>query len=81
MSKKIIFLILIVIALLVIFLMYRGSMFSKEILRLEILGPDIVKVGDEIQYTVQYKNNGNFVLEKAKLVFVLPVSTYRKSGS
>ena len=80
MSKKIIFLILIVIALLVIFLIYRGSMFSKEILRLEILGPDIVKVGDEIQYTVQYKNNGNFVLEKAKLVFVLPDNSLTEDG-
>jgi uncharacterized repeat protein (TIGR01451 family) len=47
-------------------------MFSKEILRLEIFGPDIAKIGEEIEYTVQYKNNGNFVLEQPKLTFILP---------
>lgn len=47
---------------------YREGMFSKEILKLEILGPDKAKTGDEIEYTVKYKNNGNFVLEQAKLV-------------
>lgn len=47
-------------------------MFSKEILRLEILGPDKAKVGEEIEYTIKYKNNGNFVLENPKLIFVMP---------
>lgn len=47
-------------------------MFSKEILRLEIMGPDKAKVGDEIEYTVKYKNNGNFVLEQPLLIFDMP---------
>lgn len=47
-------------------------MFSKEILRLEILGSEKAKTGDEIEYTVKYKNNGNFVLEQVKLVFEMP---------
>lgn len=47
-------------------------MFSKEILRLEILGPENAKAGEEIEYTIKYKNNGNFVLENPKLVFQLP---------
>jgi len=55
-------------------------MFSKEILKLEILGPDTAKVGDEIQYTVQYKNNGNFVLEQAKLTFELPDNSLTEDG-
>lgn len=73
MSKKLFLIIFIVIiAGFVAFLFYREGSFSKEILKLEILGPDTAKVGDEIEYTVQYKNNGNFVLEQPKLVFTLP---------
>ena len=55
-------------------------MFSKEILKLEILGPDTAKIGDEIEYTVQYKNNGNFVLQKAKLTFELPDNSLTEDG-
>jgi uncharacterized repeat protein (TIGR01451 family) len=73
MSKKLFLIIFIVIiAGFVAFLFYREGSFSKEILKVEILGPDTAKVGDEIEYTVQYKNNGNFVLEHPKLVFTLP---------
>lgn len=54
------------------FLMYRSAIFSKEVLRLEILGPATASVGEEIEYTVTYKNNGNFALESPKLVFELP---------
>ncbi|MCX6723866.1 MAG: hypothetical protein NT155_01670 [Candidatus Staskawiczbacteria bacterium] len=73
MAKKILLILfIIIIVVLAVFLYYKSSMFSKEILRLEIFGPSTAKIGDEIEYTVQYKNNGNFVLEKAKLVFILP---------
>lgn len=74
MSKKLLFLILFVIvaAGFAVFWFYRESMFSKEILRLEIFGPDVANVGDEIEYTVKYKNNGNFVLENPKLIFDMP---------
>lgn len=51
---------------------WRDTLFSKQILKLEILGPDTATVGDEITYTVTYKNNGNFVLEQPKLIFDLP---------
>jgi len=72
-SKKVFFISALIIVLgFVAFLYYREGMFSKEFLRLEILGPGTAKIGEEIEYTVQYKNNGNFVLEKAKLVFILP---------
>jgi len=73
MNKKIFFIIFaIIVIIFVAFLYYREGMFSKQILRIEILGPDTAKIGEEIEYTVQYKNNGNFVLEKAKLVLKLP---------
>lgn len=64
----------------VIFFFYRENLFSKGILRLEILGPDTVKVGEEIEYTVKYKNNGNFVLENPKLVFYLPDNSLTEDG-
>jgi len=74
MKKLTIFLALVVVVILgfVAFLDYRDTIFSKEILKMEILGPDTTKVGDEIEYTVKYKNNGNFVLENSKLIFELP---------
>ena len=81
MSKKIILILLgVVVLLFAAFLFYRGGMFSKEILKFEILGPSTAKIGDEIEYAVQYKNNGNFVLEKAKLVFELPDNSLTEDG-
>jgi len=73
MNKKL-FLILLVIVIIgiIAFVFYQNGMFSKEILKIEILGPNTAKIGDEIEYTVQYKNNGNFVLQSPKLTFVLP---------
>jgi len=81
MNKKII-LILSTIAILVIvgFVVYRGSLFSKEILKLEILGKDSAKIGEEIEYTVVYKNNGNFVLQNPKLTFLLPDNSLTEDG-
>jgi hypothetical protein len=82
MSKKNIFIILIIVAIIVciIFLIYKGTMFSKEILRLEILGQDSAKVGDEIEYTIKYKNNGNFSLESPKLTFYMPDNSLTEDG-
>ncbi len=81
MSKKILWISLIaVIVIFIAFLFYREGMFSKEILKLEILGPDTAKVGGEIQYTVQYKNNGNFVLGQPKLTFELPDNSLTEDG-
>ena len=51
MNKKntFIFWAILVIVGFLIFLYYRDTIFSKEILKLEILGPDTAKVGDEIE--------------------------------
>ena len=82
MSKKLTFLVLLIIiaAGVFAFWFYRAGVFSKEILKLEILGPDIAKVGDEIEYTVKYKNNGNFALEQPKLIFELPENSLTEDG-
>lgn len=75
MKKNTIFIILLAVLLvigIIGFFYYRNTVFSKQILKLEILGPDSAKAGDEVAYTVKYKNNGNFVLENPKLIFELP---------
>ncbi len=74
----IVFLILIVGFL--AYFIYRESMFSKEILRLEILGPEKADTGQEIEYTIKYKNNGNFALENPKLIFSLPDYSITEDG-
>ena len=74
MSKKTIIILIIVALVLIIigYWYYRNQIFSKGILKLEILGPDSAQVGEEITYTVRYKNNSNFTLEKPKLIFEYP---------
>src|SRR5262245_60734503 len=71
-NKKVFFIGLAVVALAVVAFILKENIFSKEILRLEILAPQEARAGDEITYTVTYKNNGNFALENPKLVFILP---------
>lgn len=81
MNKKILIILsIIVVAILTGFMVYRAGMFSKEILKLDILGPDTAKIGDEVQYAVVYKNNGNFVLQSPKLIFQLPEDSLTEDG-
>ncbi|MBU0476610.1 DUF11 domain-containing protein [Patescibacteria group bacterium] len=51
---------------------YQSNIYSKEILKLEILGPDKANLLEEIEYIVKYKNNGNTRLEEPKLIFEYP---------
>ncbi len=65
---------LLIMALLsaIAFWYWRGNIYSKEALKLEILGKEQVQTGDEIEYTVKFKNNGKARLEAAELVFEYP---------
>ena len=38
---------------------YQKGSFSKEILKLEILGPENAELAEEVEYLVKYKNNGD----------------------
>ncbi|MFH0792130.1 MAG: hypothetical protein V1905_02885 [bacterium] len=51
---------------------YQKNSFSKESLKLELLGPEQVNLTDEVDYVVKYKNNGNILLENVRLVFEYP---------
>ena len=82
MNKKTIFVIslFIIVAAFIVYWVFRESMFSKEILRLEILGPDKATAGAEIEYNIKYKNNGNFVLQNPKLIFDTPNNSLTEDG-
>ena len=51
---------------------WQNNIYSKEILKLEILGPTKANLSQEIEYIVKYKNNGDFRLENPELVFEAP---------
>lgn len=70
MRRITIFLIILAVILGIVgFWYYQRNFFSKEVLKLEILGPEEVTMGDEIEYLVKYKNTGQITLEEAKLTF------------
>lgn len=79
--KKIISFILISGALVGIFgyYYYQKNIYSKEILKLEILGQEETQDFEEIEYLVKYKNNGNTVLEEAELIFQYPENSLLSS--
>lgn len=81
MSKKIIIaLVLIILLGALVFWLWRGNIFSREVLKLEILGRETAKMGEEIEYTVKYKNNGNSVLQEPRLIFELPEHSVTEDG-
>lgn len=59
---------------------YQRNIYSKEILKLEILGPAEAELAQEIEYTIKYKNNGNIRLEEPRLVFEYPENSLIKEG-
>ncbi len=73
MSKFLIFILLFfVIAGGLGFWYWQTNIYSKEVLKIEILGPEAIQVGDEVEYIVKYKNNGKVRLESAELTFEYP---------
>lgn len=72
--RKFIFLIIILAILVGItgLYYYQKNIYSKEILKLEIFGPEKATIYQEIEYLVKYKNNGNTRLEEPELIFEYP---------
>ncbi len=81
--KKVIIIVLILAGILAIagYWFWQGNPFSKEILKLEILGPSEVSASEEVTYTVEYKNNGDLRLENARLIFEFPENTLLADGT
>lgn len=70
----------IVIFGLIAFWLYRDMVFSKEVVRLELLGPQLAAMGQEVEYKVTYKNNGNIALESPRLTILLPGNSLTEDG-
>ncbi len=51
---------------------WQENSYSKENLKLEILGPSEVTLGQETEYIVKYKNTGNFQLNNPEFIFEPP---------
>jgi len=54
MSKKFIFFFIIIILLAIGFWYWHSQSYSKEILKLEILGPEKAALGENIEYIVKF---------------------------
>jgi len=59
---------------------WQRNPYSKEILKLEILGSGEAAIFQEVEYTVKYKNNGNVRLEEPRLIFEFPEYTLLEEG-
>jgi hypothetical protein len=80
-KKLILFLALSTIILgLVGFWYYQKNIYSKEVLKLEILGPRETSLGEEVEYIVKYQNNGDVRLENPTLIFEYPDYSIINSG-
>lgn len=72
--------ILLVILAVLVFWYWQRNIYSKDVLKLEILGPSSVDFAKEFDYTVKYKNNGDIYLEDAKLIFEYPAYSVAKNN-
>lgn len=75
------------LGLLVIFLVIVGTLiwqsyfsFDKNKVKLEILGPERIVSGDEVTYTVKYKNESRIKLKNIKLFFYFPEESLPLNG-
>ncbi|MGB9598371.1 MAG: hypothetical protein ACPLZH_00795, partial [Minisyncoccales bacterium] len=67
--------------LLVAFLLiWKKNSFSKNVLVLNILGSPEVTAGQANSFLVKYKNQGNVVLENARLYFQCPEESFSDKG-
>jgi len=71
MSKKFIIFLILFLGL-ISFWYWQENLYSKETLKLEILGPEEIELGQDFEYIVKYKNNGKVRLEKPRLIFEYP---------
>lgn len=82
MNRKII--IIIISAFLILgaigYFFYQKNDYSKEILRVDILGPETVSAGGIVEYSIRIKNNGDVRLEEPRLIFEFPETAQPLGG-
>lgn len=59
---------------------WQKNPYSRDVLKLEILGPQSTDTADEVTYTIKYKNNGDVRLEEPRLIFEYPEYTLLSDG-
>lgn len=59
---------------------WQRNVYSREVLKLEIIAPEEIEIFEEVEYIVRYKNNGNVVLEEPRLIFEFPENTILEEG-
>ncbi len=62
------------------FYYYQRNIFSKDTLKLEILGPENIDLLQEVDYIVKYKNNGDTRLDNPELIFEYPEHALPSDG-
>ncbi len=81
MSKFILFIIILAAVTGIVGFWYsQKNVYSKDIIKLEILEPTEAELGAEIEYIVKYKNNGKIRVEDPELIFEYPEHTILKQG-
>ena len=80
MKKRVILPIFIILLGIIALLSWQKMSFSKEVLKLEILGPEKTTIGEDVEYIVKFKNNGNVRLEKPELIFDYPENSIIESN-
>lgn len=73
--KKIILIFLLVMIIILagsIWWLYRDNVTSRGDLLLELIAPETVVIGQPVEYTLRLKNQGNFTLTNAELLFEFP---------
>jgi len=82
-SKNRIYIIIAILCVVLIILgiwFWSRNSYSKETLKLEILAPDSVAVGQDIEYIVKLKNNGEIRLDSPVLTFEFPQYSISEDG-
>jgi uncharacterized repeat protein (TIGR01451 family) len=60
---------------------WQKNTYSTENLKLELLAPSSAPMGEEITYTIRYKNNGDARLENVMLIFEYPSGSTPSQGT
>jgi hypothetical protein len=80
-KRTILFLLILIIGGIFAYLSWQDMSFSKEVLKIEILASEKANVGEEIEYIVKIKNNGNIRLENPELIFEYPENSVISNGA
>lgn len=60
--------------------MWNQNSYSKETIKLEILGSEKAALGEEVEYSVKFKNNGTVRAENPELSFEFPKNSILGEG-